>query len=252
MEDTVITQTDGCVIWSDPALLPKPDVKLFDPEWLRVQGHLTGTSTGRNTAWFLHLAGRDMVLRHCWRGGMVGRIISDRYLRQPIAQSRAMREFSLLRWMHAQGLPVPRAIAARFAPAGLWYKADLLMERIADTAPLADDLATTKLPAALWHKIGAVIAQMHALGVQHSDLNCRNILLDAQDRVWLIDFDKCDRRPVKDGSMPDWAQSNLDRLHRSLTKEKGKVADLHWSPDDWEALLTGYHSLTAEPVGRAP
>lgn len=242
MAEVAVTRQAGSVIWSDPALLPMPEPRLFDPDWLRTAGHLTGTSTGRNTAWFVHFAGRDMVLRHYWRGGMVGRIIADRYLRQPVAASRAMREFTLLRWMHAQGLPVPRAIAARFTPAGLWYKADLLMERIADSAPLADRLATAPLPPAHWAQIGAVIARMHALGINHTDLNCRNILLDDHDRIWLIDFDKCDRRPQDNGKPGRWAQDNLDRLHRSLRKEQGKVAGLHWSPPDWDALVAGYHA----------
>ena len=225
----------GHVIWYDKALLDDCEPRLFDPDWLRETARLTGTSTGRNTAWFLRHAGRDMVLRHYWRGGMVGRFIKDRYWRTPVADSRAMREFTLLGWMSDQGLPVPRPVAARFSAAGLWYRADLLMERIADTRTLADYLAAAPLEQTVWMRIGAVIARMHSLGVQHSDLNCRNILLDGQDRIWLIDFDKCDRRPPG-----RWAQDNLDRLERSLRKEKGKLPDLHWSDADRAALLEGY------------
>lgn len=242
MSEIATLRADGQVIWYDSTILPHPEPRLFDPDWLRRTAALTGQSQGRNTAWFLHHAGRDMVLRHYWRGGMVGRFNKDRYLRVPVENSRAMRELTLLRWMRDQGLPVPRAIAARFAPAGPFYRADLLMERINGTLTLADHLLTAPLSAPDWQRVGAVIARMHGLGVHHSDLNCRNILLDGQDQVWLIDFDKCDRRPPG-----QWAQHNLERLHRSFTKEKAKYPALHWDEAAWQALLAGYR--TAQGTG---
>lgn len=233
------------IIWHDAALLPQMEPGLFDPDWLSRTGLLTGTSTGRNTAWFLNHQGRDMVLRHFWRGGMVGRIVKDRYWRAPVDQTRAMREFTLLDWMHGQGLPVPRPIAARVRLGLLSYRADLLMERIPNTTTLAETLTKTALPAATWARIGAVIARMHALGVDHSDLNCRNILMDDAGETWLIDFDKCARR--QPGA---WAQANLDRLERSLRKEKTKQPALYFTDPDFAALQDGYHT-TADQTGAA-
>ena len=242
MAEIRTTRAGTQVIWHDAALLPQVTPDLFDPDWLDRTGRLTGTSTGRNTAWFLNHQGHDMVLRHYWRGGMVGRVIKDRYWREPVENSRAMREFTLLDWMHGQGLPVPRPVAARYCAAWPFYRADLLMERLSDTRPLADVLAAGVLPVADWMRIGAVIAQMHRAGVDHSDLNCRNILLDGAGKVWLIDFDKCKRRPAG-----PWAQQNIDRLERSLLKEKGKVPDLHFSAPDFGALLEGYRA-PADPA----
>ncbi|MDP5349449.1 MAG: 3-deoxy-D-manno-octulosonic acid kinase [Paracoccaceae bacterium] len=246
MAEITTGRNGGAVIWYDADLLPTLENGLFDPDWLARTGRLTGTSTGRNTAWFLRHEGRDMVLRHYWRGGMVGRIVKDLYLREAVASSRAMREFTLLDWMHGQGLPVPRPVAARFGPLGPWYRADLLMERLPDTRPLADLLAEAPLPRDVWARIGAVIAHFHKAGVHHSDLNCRNILLDGAGGIWLIDFDKCERRPHG-----RWAQDNIDRLERSLLKEKGKVPALHWSAADWQALLTGYHGAGQTDAGMA-
>jgi 3-deoxy-D-manno-octulosonic acid kinase len=246
MADITTTRAGRDIIWHDAALLPQIEPGLFDPDWLNRTGRLTGTSTGRNTAWFLHHQGQDMVLRHYWRGGMVGRVIKDRYWREPVENTRAMREFTLLDWMHGQGLPVPRPIAARVRPGLLSYRADLLMARIPDTRPLADILTKTALPATDWGRIGAVIARMHALGVDHSDLNCRNILLDGAGDIWLIDFDKCARR--QPGA---WAQANLDRLERSLRKEKTKQPHLHWNDPDFAALRDGYHT-TAGQTGATP
>lgn len=232
------------MIWHDAELLPQMEPQLFDPLWLDQSGRLTGTSTGRNTAWFLRHEGQDMVLRHYWRGGMVGRVIKDRYWREPVENSRAMREFTLLDWMHGQGLPVPRPVAARYSRVWPFYRADLLMQRLPDTRTLAEILATGALPVADWMRIGAVIARMHRLGVHHTDLNCRNILLDGDGQIWLIDFDKCNRRP-----QGRWIQDSLDRLERSLLKERTKVPHLHWTDPDWGALLEG-HRVGLTPDAR--
>lgn len=246
MADITTDRNGGEVIWYDADLVPSFDNHLFDPDWLERTGRLTGSSTGRNTAWFLRHDGHDMVLRHYWRGGMVGRIVKDLYLREPVDRSRAMREFTLLGWMQGRGLPVPRPVAARFSPLGPWYRADLLMERLPDTRPLADLLAEAPLSVDLWPRIGAVIARFHKAGVHHSDLNCRNILLDGAGGIWLIDFDKCDRRP--EGG---WMQDNIDRLERSLIKEKGKVPALHWTAANWDALKQGYRDADWTDAGVA-
>lgn len=228
---------DGRIVWYDSGVFPRFEPRLFNPDWLRANGHLTGTSTGRNEAYFLTFGDLQLVLRHYYRGGLIGRLVKDRFLRQPVAQSRAMREFTLLDWMREQGLPVPRPIAAQFTPVGPWYRADLLMERLPGTRTLADLLQNTALAPDIWGRVGDAIGQLHRAGVFHSDLNCRNILLDQLHRVWLIDFDKCARRaPGK------WSAENLARLHRSLTKEKTQHPALHWCDEDWTALLRGHQA----------
>ena len=240
MADITTRFSGGQIIRHDGQVFAEITQTLFEPVWLARSGYLTGTSKGRNIAWFLRFEGRAMVLRHYWRGGMVGRIIKDRYWRASPEESRAFREYALLGWMRAQGLPVPRPLAARYHPAGpLSYRADLLMERIPDARPLADVLAIVPVSEALWHRIGVIIGQMHELGVNHSDLNCRNILLDRTDQPWLIDFDKCSRRPVG-----QWAQANINRLERSLGKEKHANPQLFWSQSNRDALHDGYRTIT--------
>lgn len=230
----------GAEIWHSADMRVPPDNTTFDPRWLQASGFVVGHSAGRNRAHFLRIAGQGMVLRHYYRGGWIGRVISDLFLRTPVADSRAMAEFTLLQWMRDQGLPVPTPLAARYVPAGPWYRADLITERIAESRTLADWLAKEGCADQTWGRIGQVIARMHGLGVDHTDLNCRNILLDAQGKVWLIDFDKCRRRPP--GA---WQQRNLARLRRSLDKEKAQAPGLIWFDDDWQALLAGYEGAAA-------
>ena len=198
--------------------------RLFEFDWLRAKSHLRGSSQGRGNAHYLHFAGRDFVLRPFHRGGLIGKFNRDRYFYARVGDSRAMREFMLLDWMRTQGLPVPWPVAARHRASGLFYRADLITERIPNARPLAEVLLERAIQEHSWSRIGTVIRQMHSLGVYHADLNCRNVLLDASERVWLIDFDKCKRR-VPGG----WMQRNLARLKRSLVKTRRENSDLNWA-----------------------
>lgn len=225
------------VLWYDATLVSPFEPNLFEPEWLRDEGKLRATSQGRNAAWFLQHESVEMVLRHYYRGGLIGRVNKDLFLRQPVEKSRAMAEFSLLSWMYGKGLPVPRPVAARFSAAGLFYRADILTQTIPDSETLADRLLRAPLEEKHWNSVGEAIAKIHSAGVLHSDLNCRNILMDQSDNAWIIDFDKCERR--ESGA---WQEENLARLHRSFVKEKSKHPGLHWDEEVWNALLAGYQS----------
>jgi 3-deoxy-D-manno-octulosonic-acid transferase len=227
----VETAADGVRLWTDPVLLPQPSAALFDPAGATARAG----AGGRGTVWFRHVGDRALVLRHYRRGGLMGRLVHDRYLQAPLARTRAMAEFALLQRLIGWGLPVPRAAGARWQRTGLQYRADLLVERIAGAEDLGQLLQRAPLSAADWHAVGAAVAQLHAAGVFHSDLNCHNLMRDAQGRVWIIDFDKCEVR-----APGAWQQLNLERLRRSLRKERGRQAAWHWQEQDWPALLAGY------------
>lgn len=234
---------NGTVIRYDASVLSPMEPNLFDAAWLRSEDIWTGSTKGRSKAHFFHYAGRDMVLRHFHRGGLVGRVNRDLYLRIPAAVSRPMREFDLLREMHAEGLPVPLPVAAQYVPAGPFYRADIITQRIPDARPLQDMICDRILSASLWSDVGAKIRKLHDHGVYHSDLNCRNILIDAEDRVWFIDFDKCEKR-----APGAWMDATLERLHRSLRKTASGSETVYWSAEDWAALLEGYAGGTARAV----
>ena len=212
------------------------------PYWQQL-GQQQGSAGGRNLAYFIEpqneLSDLPMVLRHYYRGGLVGKVNRDWFMRSSAKASRSFAEFELLQWMHQQGLPVPRPIAARtHTKLGLFYRADILIERL----PCDDDvfgiLKHTPLTQAMWYHIGATIAAMHAKGVYHSDLNCHNIVVNrVAEKVWLIDFDKCERRAAG-----EWMEQNLQRLRRSFDKESGLHANFNFNDDAWNWLLEGYQS----------
>ncbi|WP_299356923.1 3-deoxy-D-manno-octulosonic acid kinase [uncultured Shimia sp.] len=225
----------GTVIRFDADTLPTMEPRLFDADWLKDNQLWLGSAEGRGQAHFLRYADSDMVLRHFQRGGLVGRVIRDQFFRFGAVKSRAFREFDLLCEMRAAGLMVPRPLAARYAPSGLLYRAAIITERIPNAKTLQEILCNIPLQAPTWGAIGAAIKQMHNHSVFHSDLNCRNIMIDADENVWIIDFDKCETR-----TPGNWMQGNLDRLLRSLRKTAGQVPNLHWNEADWAILMAGY------------
>lgn len=228
-------QQGADTFWFDQQYFSQIDQQHFDAAWWQQQNAVIGSSSGRNTAYFVQHGQHRLVLRHYYRGGLIGKLLHDQFWWQAPNDSRAMQEYQLLAWMRQQGLAVPRPVAAHYQRSGLIYRASLLIELIPNSKDVATILQDQALSQAQWQAIGAAIAKLHAAGVYHSDLNCRNIMLDHTDTVWLIDFDKCERRPA--GA---WAADNLARLQRSLSKEHVKLQPFYWQEQDWDALVQGY------------
>ncbi|MFT5988344.1 MAG: 3-deoxy-D-manno-octulosonic acid kinase [Marinobacter psychrophilus] len=183
-------------------------------------------SGGRGGAWFLDANGGDYVLREYRRGGLVSRLSRCTYAFAGEDRVRSIMEFRMLMRLSALGFPVPRPIAAYYRKLPvLRYQAAIIVERIADTAPLADSI-DTRLDAD-WRRLGQLVRRFHDAGVRHADLNCFNVLVRG-DEFFLIDFDKgCIMPP---NSSHGWKNSNLKRFARSIKKIAGEqVLNKVWS-----------------------
>ncbi|MEM7082276.1 MAG: 3-deoxy-D-manno-octulosonic acid kinase [Pseudomonadota bacterium] len=207
--------------------------QLFDPDaW----PHIERVGTGRGANWFIGNGQDECVLRHFQRGGALARVLGDKYWFRGEQAVRSMAEFRLLRVIHEKGLPVPEPLAAGFHRHGRWYTAQLITRRIPD-ARAWSELVTRESGDATsdkrWAEIGATIARLHGAGVDHVDLNAHNILVDARDAVFIIDFDKCVERPPE----RDWQQANIARLKRSLLKI---LPDSKVLTRGWPHLLAAY------------
>ena len=143
-------------------------------------------------------------------------------------------ELNVLNVLANASVNVPRPIAARATKSGLFYRADLMSERIPNAKDLVDILIANPIGADIYQRIGQEIRKMHDVGVNHTDLNIHNILLDTSQNVWIIDFDKCGHQ-----AGDDWKEDNLNRLKRSFLKEVNK-RQIQWQEQDWEPLLQGY------------
>ena len=140
--------------------------------------------------------------------------------------------------MQALQLPCPAPIAIGIQKHMLTYQADLITERIQDSQDVVGILAKHSLTTEQWQLIGKTIQNFHQHGIYHDDLNCHNILLDDQNKVWLIDFDSGEQKTIQES----WQQDNLARLLRSFRKEKTRLSEFYWEEADWQALLSGYQS----------
>lgn len=238
---SLLVQRQGqSLCWFDADIFPQPDARVFSPAYWQQGDRVDGQSHGRGVTWFVHTERHALVLRHYWRGGLVGRWIRDGFVYLGAARSRAMAEFSLLRQLAQAGVAVPRPAAARLVRHGLVYRADILVERIAGARDLVDLLQERPLGAKEWRQVGAAIARLHEAGGYHSDLNSHNLLLDPAGKVWIIDLDKGRlRRPGA------WQAANLARLLRSLRKEAARLTPFHWQETDWADLLAGYTVASA-------
>ncbi|NQY34380.1 MAG: 3-deoxy-D-manno-octulosonic acid kinase [Alteromonadaceae bacterium] len=215
----------------------------FTPEMLsstywQQQNSIIGTAQGRGTTWFIENQHQQWVLRHYYRGGLIGKFNKDKYLFNAFNSTRAAREFSLLKIMQELQLPVPDPVAFRIIKNGLFYQADLLSSRIQDANDLVYILGKQRLTEEIWLTIGATIKRFHDSGIYHHDLNIHNILLDKNNKCWLIDFDRGEQRTVSN----QWQKANLARLLRSFRKELLKQPVFHWQEEDWQLLLEGYLS----------
>ena len=202
------------------------------------QNLVEGTAQGRGTTWFVRYNNQQWVLRHYYRGGLIGKFNNDSYCFITQQTTRAAKEFRLLTLMQAWQLPAPQPVAYRVVRhgLGLTYQADLLTSRITNAKDLVALLTQTTLSTEIWHHIGATIKRFHEKGIYHHDLNAHNILLNHENIAWLIDFDQGEqRRPEQ-----SWQQGNLQRLLRSFRKEKAQLPDFYWQEENWSMLLKGY------------
>ena len=177
------------------------------------------------------------VLRRYIRGGLPARLGREAYVFTGYERSRPFREFEVLRRMTGHGLPVPAPIAASCERNWLTYKGGLLMEQIEGARTLAELMEASNADAEVWSEVGKCVRRFHNAGVEHADLNARNILIDERDgKVSLLDFDRCTFNPGQQVN----GQRNLARLKRSLEKFWPEVPG---SPINacWTILMAGYH-----------
>ncbi|NLQ16021.1 3-deoxy-D-manno-octulosonic acid kinase [Marinomonas sp. M1K-6] len=234
MPQTIKISPSTILLKSDPTL-PLSNA-WFDPEFWRSQHALAGTGNGRGAVWFIDSEFGKFVIRRYRRGGLIAKFNKSQFFYTGQKHTRPWLELSLLEHMRSIDLPVPRPIGGIYRLEKGFYQAELLTATIDNANDLFDLLKSGHSHKLNWKEIGAVIKRFHDNGIYHSDLNCHNIMIDQQDKVWLIDFDKCEQRPPN----PKWQQDNLDRLKRSLDKESNLHSHFIVSDAQWRDFMEGY------------
>ena len=159
----------------------------------------------------------SLCMRHYFRGGFIGKFMTDGFFRMDKNAMRARLEFELTAKLYRLGLPVPRPLIAREQVGSIWIKNDIVVEQIPNTKNIAEILEQGELTQGQMRKIGMMLRRFFDAGLMHTDLNIRNILIDNEDQCFLIDFDKCEIRANLSKSDE---RSMLSRLERSFNKEK--------------------------------
>ena len=231
---------DSRVIVYDADCIEQVGPQLFDAEAWQRKGAVVGVAEGRGSTQLLETDFGPAVLRQCLRGGWPARISRQHYFFTGFDRSRPLAEFNMLARLRALGLPVPHPLAAQCVRAGIFYSGSLLTRRIMDVVPLADLLGSTDAGPELWRATGACIRRFHDQGVVHADLNARNILIQDNETVYLIDFDRARVTRGAQGSF----EGNLSRLRRSLDKlwPAGATDRLDAC---WARLLEAYAAVPA-------
>lgn len=235
MPQTIKISPNMTLLQSDQAL--PVTTSWFDPKFWQSQNALAATGLGRGAVWFINSTFGHFVIRRYRRGGLMAKINKQHFLFTGIEQTRPWKELDLLEKMYTLNLPVPRPIGGLITFNRGFYQAKLLTETIYGANDVFDIVKNNNRHPVNWTEIGQVIKDFHNHGVYHSDLNCHNIMIDSHDKIWVIDFDKCEFKPPH----PVWQQSNIDRLKRSLDKETQKHSTFNVSNKQWQAFLEGYN-----------
>jgi 3-deoxy-D-manno-octulosonic acid kinase len=226
--------TGSTGILYDAQSLATANAALFDAsEWQR-RGSVRHQRGGRGSVIFIEDGEHAWVLRHYLRGGWIAKLVHDRYTWTGAEHTRSFREWRLLEQMRTWGLPVPAPIAARYQRSFLTYRADLITARLDETQSLSA-LIRVGTTLQLWKSIGNTIALFHLRGVHHADLNAHNIMVDAAQRIYLLDFDRGRIR-----MRGKWEDTVLARLRRSLDKLARQDQSVRFDESMWQTLLVGY------------
>ena len=188
---------------------------------------------GRATAWAVRLGPESVVVRHSRHGGVLAPVTGDLF----VAPTRAPAELDASRRLLALGIPTPELLAYVIYPAALGFaRADVATREVPQGGDLLAVLARTGVDerrARVLPPVSSLLDAQAAAGVQHPDLNLKNVLLapavDGSLVAWLLDTDV-----VTFGAEGDVAGdvANRSRLARSIAKRAASFAAPWDAADD--------------------
>jgi 3-deoxy-D-manno-octulosonic acid kinase len=171
---------------------------------------------GRGAVWSVPAGrGERAVLRHYRHGGVLAPLTRDVFVgRTP----RPVAELSVSEELRRRGLRTPEVLAVFWKSAGpLMYRADLVTREVQGGQDLAAWLAvkrTAKERKRVLGAVGAMVAELHAQGLHHPDLNMKNLLV-RDGEVWILDLD---RARIGDPLNTKDRERQVERLARSFRK----------------------------------
>ena len=174
------------------------------------------TLAGRVSASATRLTGiGPVIVKHYSRGGVLSHFVKRTYLKW--GKTRCQVEYSQLNYARHSGISVPEPIACAYK-GNLFYKAWLITREITNQQSLASLSClnrgrTEKAQKELIEQIVLLIGN----NVYHTDLHPGNVLVDNENRIFIIDFDKAG---YYGKSKSNLRKKYLQRWNRAVLKHK--------------------------------
>jgi len=191
------------------------------------------TFSGRGSCYSIPVGTSDrVVLRHYHHGGLLAPLTGDLFWGPT---PRPLVEMQVSEQLRSRGVLTPEVLGMFWRYCGLWfYEADLVTREVTSSVDLAKYLLSSwNVPAQKKQRrqvietVGRALLGMHEAGLDHPDLNLRNLLVQRVGQhidIWVLDLDKA---RIVDPLPESFRLGQLRRLQRSLDKlsKSGTLAD---------------------------
>jgi len=175
---------------------------------------------GRGEVHVLGTAAGEVVAKAYSRGGFIGGLLRHWYL----DAGRPAREAEVSEGLSRLGCPTPPVVAFRAtrSSSGLMYRLEIATARVDGACDLLDALRAARGDVdalrALARGAGQTLRRLHDVGLHHSDLQVKNLLVpdSAPEGPFIVlDLDRCDLAQPLDRAE---RVASLARFARSLVK----------------------------------
>lgn len=162
--------------------------------------------------------GTRVAVRHSMRGGFISKFVKDKFL----PPTRALRELFTSIRLRKANIATPEVVAVATYPSNLILRTSDVVTRYiegsADLASVFGDSRNDSQRRPILDAVAQLLGNMTAAGVQHEDLNLKNILITAEEsgyKAHLLDVDRAHFHVPND---PMVSTANMERIVRSLKK----------------------------------
>ena len=184
-----IIKNKNIYIQYNPDVFDNFSSKLFNTDYISKEGLIKSVTIGRGKTLELQYNNKRYFLKHYIRGGIAAKFSYDSYMFSSLSSTRAIKEYNLLNTMKDQGLPVPKAAALEIITNRFTYKANLITCKLDNEGTLHEFIINKKMNHELWNKLYINFEKFYKKNVYHSDLNSKNIIIDNDNNILLLDFD---------------------------------------------------------------